>query len=179
MIGGTARGRQLRAPRRASVRPTSDRVREAIFDVLGSSALDKFRVTGREVEEYGGMAKAIDAGIPKLRIEEAAARTQARIDSGRQTVVGVNKYRLDTEDQVDVLKGDNSAVRAALSAGTLPDGIDDGAEAIPAGGTSAEGTPAGGTRPGRAPADPPAADGAAVEDGPASARAGGAGKEGG
>ena len=64
-----------------------------------------------EVENEGGMAKAIEAGIPKLRIEEAAARTQAWIDSGRQTVVGVNKYRLDEEPDVDVLKVDNSAVR--------------------------------------------------------------------
>ena len=66
----------------------------------------------QEVEETGGMAKAIEAGIPKMRIEEAAARTQARIDSGRQTVVGVNKYLLDEEEQVDVLKVDNTAVRA-------------------------------------------------------------------
>ena len=65
-----------------------------------------------EVEKLGGMAKAIEAGIPKLRIEEAAAKTQARIDSGRQTVVGVNKYRLDEEPALDVLKIDNSAVRA-------------------------------------------------------------------
>ena len=65
-----------------------------------------------EVEELGGMAKAIEAGIPKLRIEEAAARTQARIDSGRQPVIGVNKFRLDINEQVDVLKIDNSAVRA-------------------------------------------------------------------
>ncbi|WEK51758.1 MAG: methylmalonyl-CoA mutase [Candidatus Kaistia colombiensis] len=65
-----------------------------------------------EVEKLGGMAKAIEAGIPKLRIEEAAARTQARIDSGKQTVVGVNKYRLDDEPPVDVLKVDNSSVRA-------------------------------------------------------------------
>jgi methylmalonyl-CoA mutase len=64
-----------------------------------------------EVEELGGMAKAIEAGLPKLRIEEAAARTQARIDSGRQTVIGVNKYRLGDEDAIDVLKVDNSAVR--------------------------------------------------------------------
>jgi methylmalonyl-CoA mutase len=64
-----------------------------------------------EVEKLGGMAKAIEAGIPKLRIEEAAARTQARIDSGRQTVVGVNRYRLDEEETIDVLKVDNSAVR--------------------------------------------------------------------
>jgi methylmalonyl-CoA mutase len=66
-----------------------------------------------EVEALGGMAKAIEAGIPKLRIEEAAARTQARIDSGRQTVVGVNRYRLETDETVDVLKVDNSSVRRA------------------------------------------------------------------
>jgi methylmalonyl-CoA mutase len=66
-----------------------------------------------EVEREGGMAKAIEAGIPKLRIEDAAARTQARIDSGRQTVVGVNKYQLDTPENIDVLKVDNSAVRAS------------------------------------------------------------------
>jgi methylmalonyl-CoA mutase len=66
-----------------------------------------------EVEKLGGMAKAIEAGIPKLRIEEAAARTQARIDSGRQTVVGVNRYRLDEEEPIDVLKVDNSSVRRA------------------------------------------------------------------
>ncbi|HZC71342.1 MAG TPA: methylmalonyl-CoA mutase [Jatrophihabitans sp.] len=65
----------------------------------------------QEVEEAGGMAKAIDAGLPKLRIEEAAARTQARIDSGRQPVIGVNKYRLADEEALDVLKVDNSAVR--------------------------------------------------------------------
>jgi len=66
----------------------------------------------REVEQAGGMAKAIEAGIPKLRIEEAAARTQARIDGGTQPVIGVNKYRLDVNEQIDVLKIDNSAVRA-------------------------------------------------------------------
>ncbi|GLF97051.1 methylmalonyl-CoA mutase [Streptomyces yaizuensis] len=64
-----------------------------------------------EVEAAGGMAKAIDAGIPKLRVEEAAARTQARIDSGRQPVVGVNKYRVATDERIDVLKVDNSSVR--------------------------------------------------------------------
>ena len=64
-----------------------------------------------EVEDLGGMAEAIKAGIPKLRIEEAATRTQARIDSGQQTLVGVNKYRLSEEEQIDVLKVDNSAVR--------------------------------------------------------------------
>ncbi|MDB5559710.1 MAG: methylmalonyl-CoA mutase, large subunit, partial [Enterovirga sp.] len=65
----------------------------------------------QEVERLGGMAKAIEAGIPKLRIEEAAARTQARIDSGAQTVVGVNKYKPEQDRQIDVLRVDNSAVR--------------------------------------------------------------------
>jgi methylmalonyl-CoA mutase len=67
----------------------------------------------REVEELGGMTRAIQAGTPKLRIEEAAARTQARIDSGQQTVVGLNKYRPSTPEQIDVLKVDNTAVREA------------------------------------------------------------------
>ncbi|MDR6952931.1 methylmalonyl-CoA mutase [Ancylobacter sp. 3268] len=66
-----------------------------------------------EVEALGGMAKAIEAGIPKLRIEEAAATTQAHIDAGAQIVVGVNRYRPDRETPIDVLKVDNSAVRAA------------------------------------------------------------------
>jgi methylmalonyl-CoA mutase len=69
------------------------------------------------VEELGGMTKAIQAGIPKMRIEEAAARTQARIDSGQQTVIGVNKYRLQTEEEINVLHVDNSAVREAQIAG--------------------------------------------------------------
>ena len=64
-----------------------------------------------EVEQLGGMAKAIEEGLPKLRIEEAAARTQARIDSGTQTVVGVNKFLLDEEEEVPVLKVDNATVR--------------------------------------------------------------------
>jgi len=66
-----------------------------------------------EVEDMGGMAAAIEAGIPKLRIEEAAARTQARIDSGQQTVIGVNKFLLDETEHIEVLKVDNAAVRAA------------------------------------------------------------------
>src|SRR5882724_10482547 len=73
---------------------------------------ERTRAHIKEVDEHGGMAQAISEGIPKLRIEEAAARTQARIDSGRQPVIGVNKYRLDQEDELDVLKVDNSAVRA-------------------------------------------------------------------
>ncbi|MBB2948795.1 methylmalonyl-CoA mutase [Actinoplanes lutulentus] len=66
-----------------------------------------------EVEAAGGMARAIDEGIPKMRIEEAAARTQARIDSGRQPVIGVNKYRPAVDQPIDVLKVDNAAVRAS------------------------------------------------------------------
>jgi methylmalonyl-CoA mutase len=65
----------------------------------------------QEVEQLGGMAKAIEAGIPKLRIEEAAARTQARIDAGVQAVIGVNKFRPSDEAPIEVLKVDNSAVR--------------------------------------------------------------------
>ncbi len=66
----------------------------------------------QEVAEHGGMAQAIDEGIPKLRIEEAAARTQARIDSGKQTVIGVNKYQVDEDHEIEVLKVENSRVRA-------------------------------------------------------------------
>jgi methylmalonyl-CoA mutase len=65
----------------------------------------------REVEEMGGMARAIEVGLPKLRIEEAAARTQARIDAGQQAVIGVNKYRPEQEATVELLKVDNAAVR--------------------------------------------------------------------
>jgi methylmalonyl-CoA mutase len=65
----------------------------------------------QEVEALGGMAKAIEAGIPKLKIEEAAARTQGRIDSGRQTIVGVNKFRVADEAEIEILKVDNHAVR--------------------------------------------------------------------
>ncbi len=64
-----------------------------------------------EIEKLGGMAAAIETGIPKMRIEEAAARTQARIDSGAQTIVGINKYRLAHEDPIDILEVDNTAVR--------------------------------------------------------------------
>ncbi len=67
----------------------------------------------QEVEELGGMAKAIETGIPKMRIEEAAARKQARIDSGKDIIVGVNKYRLEKEDPIEILEVDNTAVREA------------------------------------------------------------------
>ncbi len=66
-----------------------------------------------EVEALGGMTQAIEAGLPKLRIEEAAARTQARIDSGRQTIVGINRYPLEQDEKIEVLKVDNTAVREA------------------------------------------------------------------
>lgn len=65
----------------------------------------------QEIEELGGMAAAIETGIPKMRIEEAAARKQARIDSGKDVIVGVNKYRLEKEDPIDILEVDNTAVR--------------------------------------------------------------------
>ncbi len=66
-----------------------------------------------EVEDYGGMTKAVAAGMPKLRIEESAARRQARIDRGEEVIVGVNKYQPDNPDQVDILDIDNTAVREA------------------------------------------------------------------
>ncbi|MBA7523866.1 Methylmalonyl-CoA mutase large subunit [subsurface metagenome] len=64
-----------------------------------------------EVEELGGMTKAIETGIPKMRIEEAAARKQARIDAGKDVIVGINKYRLDKEDPIEILEVDNASVR--------------------------------------------------------------------
>ncbi|MDR3046688.1 MAG: methylmalonyl-CoA mutase [Bacteroidales bacterium] len=67
----------------------------------------------QEVESLGGMAKAIETGIPKMRIEEAAARKQAKIDSGIESIIGVNKYRLEKEDAIETLEVDNSAVRDA------------------------------------------------------------------
>jgi methylmalonyl-CoA mutase len=65
----------------------------------------------QEIDKLGGMAKALESGLPKMRIEEAAARRQARIDSGQETIVGVNKYRLDHQDPIDILEVDNTAVR--------------------------------------------------------------------
>jgi methylmalonyl-CoA mutase len=91
----------------------------------------------QEVEELGGMAKAIEAGIPKLRIEEAAAKAQARIDSKTQSVIGVNKFRPDAEKPIDVLKVDNSAVRqmqldklSRLKAERDPKAVDDALAAL-------------------------------------------------
>ncbi|MEH3128447.1 MAG: methylmalonyl-CoA mutase [Mycolicibacterium neoaurum] len=73
---------------------------------------ERARAHIKEVAEYGGMAQAIDAGIPKMRIEEAAARTQARIDSGVQALIGVNKYQVAEDQEIEVLKVENSRVRA-------------------------------------------------------------------
>ncbi|MEO1609316.1 MAG: methylmalonyl-CoA mutase [Pseudomonadota bacterium] len=79
---------------------------------LTQDLADKAWAHINEVEKLGGMAKAIDAGIPKMRIEEAAARTQARIDAGEQTIVGVNKYCVQEKEQIEILKVDNDAVRS-------------------------------------------------------------------
>jgi methylmalonyl-CoA mutase len=83
----------------------------AFVESLTASLADRARQHLDEIAEAGGMARAIEQGIPKMRIEEAAARTQARIDSGAQSVVGVNRYRPETMEHIDVLKVDNRAVR--------------------------------------------------------------------
>ncbi|MBN2745352.1 MAG: methylmalonyl-CoA mutase, partial [Bacteroidales bacterium] len=80
---------------------------EKLTDELAQKAWEHIQ----EIESLGGMAKAIETGIPKMRIEEAAARKQARIDSGKETIVGVNKYRLEKEDPIETLEVDNTAVR--------------------------------------------------------------------
>ncbi|MCE5206565.1 MAG: methylmalonyl-CoA mutase [Porphyromonadaceae bacterium] len=78
---------------------------------LTQELVDKAWALIEEIEKLGGMAKAIETGIPKMRIEEAAARTQARIDSGVQAIIGVNRYRLEQEDPIDILDIDNTEVR--------------------------------------------------------------------
>jgi len=80
-------------------------------ETLTNELVEKAWALIEEVEELGGMSKAIETGVPKMRIEEAAARTQAKIDSKAQTIVGVNKYRLEKEDPIDILEIDNTAVR--------------------------------------------------------------------
>ncbi|RSK47652.1 methylmalonyl-CoA mutase [Hymenobacter rigui] len=80
-------------------------------ETLTHELADKAWALIQEVEELGGMAKAIETGLPKMRIEEAAARKQARIDSGKETVVGVNKYRVNEATDIEVLDIDNAAVR--------------------------------------------------------------------
>ena len=66
-----------------------------------------------EIEEIGGMASAVKSGLPQRRIEEAAARRQAKIDSGRETIIGINRYQLDEESPVEIREVDNTAVREA------------------------------------------------------------------
>lgn len=80
---------------------------EALTDQLMKRAWEHIE----EIENLGGMAKAIETGLPKMRIEEAAARRQAQIDSGKETIVGVNKYRLEKEEPIEILEVDNTAVR--------------------------------------------------------------------
>ncbi|MBI5380939.1 MAG: methylmalonyl-CoA mutase [Opitutae bacterium] len=82
-------------------------------EYLTQELIKKARAHLDEVEKMGGMTKAIEAGIPKLRIEEAAARRQAKIDSGKETIVGLNKFRLGKEAPMDILEVDNTAVREA------------------------------------------------------------------
>ena len=84
-----------------------------MMESLTKEIADKARELIAEVEEKGGMAKAIETGMPKLRIEESAAKKQARIDKGEDVIVGVNKYILEKEDEVDILEIDNDAVREA------------------------------------------------------------------
>lgn len=80
-------------------------------EMLTKQLMDKAWGHIQEIESLGGMAKAIESGIPKMRIEEAAARRQARIDSGREVIIGVNRYRLEKEEPIEILDIDNSAVR--------------------------------------------------------------------
>lgn len=95
-----------------NVRPIDPWAGSYYIESLTAQLADKARENIREIEEAGGMAKAIGEGIPKLRIEEAAARTQARIDSGRQPVIGINKYVVPEDQEIEVLKVENSRVRA-------------------------------------------------------------------
>ncbi|MFA7554413.1 MAG: methylmalonyl-CoA mutase [Spongiibacteraceae bacterium] len=108
-----------------------------MMESLTNDIANKARELIREVEEKGGMAKAIETGLPKLRIEESAARKQARIDRGEDVIVGVNKYTLETEDDVDILEIDNDAVResqikrlAAIRASRDEAAVEDALEAI-------------------------------------------------
>lgn len=84
-----------------------------MMENLTAQIADKARALIKEVEDAGGMAKAIETGLPKMKIEESAAKTQARIDRGENVIVGVNKYKLEKEDDVEVLDIDNVAVREA------------------------------------------------------------------
>lgn len=83
------------------------------IESLTNELVEKAWALIEEVEALGGMSKAVETGVPKMRIEEASARKQARIDSGKDTIVGVNKYRLEKEDPIEILEVDNTAVREA------------------------------------------------------------------
>ncbi|MEL6347871.1 MAG: methylmalonyl-CoA mutase [Myxococcota bacterium] len=109
-----ARNTQIQLQQEAGLtRPADPWGGSYFIERLTADLADRARAHIREVEEMGGMVKAIEAGLPKMRIEEAAARAQARIDTGRQTIVGVNRYRPKTETPIEVLKVDNVAVRKA------------------------------------------------------------------
>ncbi|AKE41238.1 methylmalonyl-CoA mutase [Corynebacterium kutscheri] len=95
-----------------TVRPVDPWAGSYYIEWLTEQLVERARKHIEEVEEAGGMAQATIEGIPKLRIEESAARTQARIDSGRQALIGVNKYVVEEDEQIEVLKVDNSKVRA-------------------------------------------------------------------
>ena len=83
------------------------------FESLTKQLADEAWKLIEEVEEMGGMTKAVEAGLPKLRIEEASAQKQASVDRGETIIVGVNKYKLETQDEIDILQIDNDAVREA------------------------------------------------------------------
>ncbi|MCE3007145.1 MAG: methylmalonyl-CoA mutase [Bacteroidetes bacterium] len=109
-----ARNTQLILQEEAGITPYIDPLGGSYYlEYLTDQLLTKAQILIREVEELGGMASAIEAGLPKMRIEEAAARKQARIDTGQDTILGVNKYRPESEDPIDILEVDNTAVREA------------------------------------------------------------------
>src|SRR5690606_11727337 len=109
-----ARNTQLYRQQETNITKTVDPWGGSYYiEYLTDQLVDKAWALIEEVEELGGMAKAIEAGIPKMRIEEAAAKKQARIDSGKDVIVGVNRYQVDTEEDVDVREVDNDAVRTS------------------------------------------------------------------
>src|SRR5690606_36732344 len=107
-----ARNKQIFIREESKITKTVDRWAGSYYvESLTAEIAEKAWKLIEEVESYGGMTKAIEAGIPKMRIEEAAARKQARIDSGQDTIVGVNKYRLQKEDPLQILEVDNQVMR--------------------------------------------------------------------
>jgi len=109
-----ARNTQLYLQQETNITKTVDPWGGSYYiEYLTDQLVDKAWALIEEVEELGGMAKAIEAGIPKMRIEEAAAKKQARIDSGKDVIVGVNRYQVDTEEDFDVREVDNDAVRTS------------------------------------------------------------------